>query len=93
LLGTFHSENIAPQGRNRSFYANKVLDKLLDQGFTTRDKTKRKQIYDQVQQIIAEDFIVIPLWHDMEVSIVKTNVKNYYLRFNGDFLSLPLAKK
>lgn len=90
----FHSDNLAPQGRNRSFYADKkILDELLDQGFTTRDKAKRKQIYDQVQQIIAEDFIVIPLWHDMEVSIVKANVENYHLRFNGDFLSLPLVKK
>ena len=89
----FHSDNMTPKGRNRSFYTNEVLDKLLDQGFTTRDKIKRNQIYDQVQQMIAQDFVVIPLWHDMEVSILKANVENYHLRFNGDFLSFPLVKK
>ncbi len=89
----FHSENRPPKGRNRSFYTNPKLDKLLDQGFKSRDKAKRKQIYDRIQKIIAEDFIVLPLWHDMEVSIAKANIENYHIRPNGDFLSLPLVKK
>ena len=89
----FHSENEAPKGRNRSFYKNKKLDQLLDEGFQTRDKAKRKQIYDRIQKRIAEDFIVIPLWHDMEISVLKKNIKNYHLRPNGDFLSLPLIQK
>ena len=89
----FYSENQAPKGRNRSFYKNKSLDKLLEQGFKERDQVKRKQIYDEVQKLIAEEFIVIPLWHDEELSIVQTNIKNYQMRANGDFLSLPLVKK
>ncbi len=89
----FHSENIAPKGRNRSFYKNKALDQLLEKGFQTRDKDKRKQIYDQIQRLIAQDFIVIPLWHDMEFSVLRANIKNYHLRQNGDFLSLPLVEK
>ena len=89
----FHSENEAPKGRNRSFYKNKTLDQLLDQGFKARDKVKRKQIYDQIQKMIAQDFVVIPLWHDMEVSVLRANIENYQLRLNGDFLSLPLVKK
>ena len=89
----FHSENTAPKGRNRSFYKSKTLDALLNQGFKERDKTKRKQIYDQVQRLIAQDFVVIPLWHDMEVSVLRAGVENYQLRPNGDFLSLPLVKK
>ena len=89
----FHSENQAPQGRNRSFYKNKKLDELLEKGFKERNKTKRKQIYDKVQSLIAEDFIVIPLWHDQEVSVVQANIENYQMRANGDFLSLPFVKK
>ena len=89
----FHSENQAPQGRNRSFYENKYLDQLLDQGFKTKNQKKRKQIYDQIQSLIAKNFVVIPLWHDMEVSIAKANIKNYHLRHNGDFLSLPFVQK
>lgn len=89
----FHSENQAPQGRNRSFYANKDLDKLLEQGFKEKDSMKRKKIYDKIQSLIAEEFIVIPLWHDQELSIVQSNIENYQMRANGDFLSLPLVKK
>ena len=89
----FHSENEAPRGRNRSFYKNDTLDELLEEGLKTRDQTKRKQIYDQIQLIIAQDFVVIPLWHDMELTVLKTNIANYQLRQNGDFLSLPLLKK
>lgn len=89
----FHSANIAPKGRNRSFYQNKKLDQLLEQGFKERDQLRRSKIYNQIQELIAKDFIVIPLWHDMEVSILKTNVENYQLRYNGDFLTLPLVKR
>ena len=89
----FHSENESPKGRNRSFYKNKKLDKLLEEGLRAKNKKRRKQIYDRIQQLIAKDFIVIPLWHDMEISVLKTNIKNYHLRQNGDFLSLPLVKK
>ena len=89
----FHSENQAPQGRNRSFYENKKLDKMLEQGFKERDKVKRKQIYDKVQALISAEFIVIPLWHDQELSVVQTNIENYQMRSNGDFLSLPLVIK
>ena len=89
----FHSENQAPQGRNRSFYKNKELDKLLERGFKARERGKRKQIYDKAQSLIAEEFIVIPLWHDQELSIVQTNIENYQMRANGDFLSLPFVKK
>ena len=89
----FHSENQAPQGRNRSFYKNQKLNQLLNQGFKERNQIKRKQIYDQIQLLISQDFVVIPLWHDMEVSVLRANVENYQLRFNGDFLSLPFVRK
>ena len=89
----FHSENEAPKGRNRSFYKNEKLDQLLDKGFRTEDKEERKQIYDRIQMLIAQEFIVIPLWHDMELSVLRTNIENYRLRQNGDFLSLPLVIK
>ena len=89
----FHSANQAPQGRNRSFYKNKEMDQLLDQGFKERDRGKRKQIYDKVQSLTADNFIVIPLWHDQELSIVRTDIEGYKMRANGDFLSLPFVQK
>lgn len=89
----FHSDNQAPKGRNRSFYSNKTIDQLLEKGLRERDPFKRKIIYDQIQAIILKDKIVIPLWHDMEVSVLKSNIENYHIRPNGDFLSLPYVTK
>ena len=89
----FYSANQAPHGRNRSFYKNKKLDKMLERGFKEKNKMERKKIYDQVQSLIAEEFIVIPLWHDQELSVVQTNIKNYKMRANGDFLSLSFVEK
>lgn len=89
----FYSENQAPKGRNRSFYNNKNLDKLLELGVKEPNLKIRKQIYNKVQKQIAEEFIIIPLWHDMEVAIIKNNVKNYFVPINGDFSPLTQATK
>ncbi len=84
----FHSQNQAPQGRNRSFYKNQRVDQLLEQGLTLKNSPARKKVYDQIQKYIAEDIAIIPLWHDMEVSIIKNNVKNYFIPMNGNFSAL-----
>ena len=89
----FHSKNLAPQGRNRSFYVNKKLDSLLEAGVKEMNKKTRKKIYNQVQQIIHDDLAVIPLWHNMEISILKQEIKEYILPKNGSFNSLNQVKK
>lgn len=89
----FHSQNQAPAGRNRSFYNQIKLDKLLEKGLILKDSQSRKQIYDEVQKHIAQNYLIIPLWHDMEVSIVRSKIKNYSLPLNGDFSSLIKVQK
>ena len=89
----FHSENQAPKGRNRSFYSNKSMDALLEKGLRQKNLEQRKKIYHKVQKIIADNIIVIPLWHDMEVAIIKSNITNYQVPINGSFDSLIKAKK
>ena len=81
----FHSKEHPPKGRNRGFYSNKLLDQLLDQGITTMDREKRRIIYNQVQKIIHEDLVFIPLWHEDQITVVQKNVLNYHLSDNGDF--------
>ena len=89
----FHSKEHSPQGRNRGFYMNQSVDSLLDQGLLEMDRQKRKIIYDQVQQIIAEDLAFIPLWHNDQIAVVKTNIKHYYLSSLGDLNYLTVVKK
>ena len=81
----FHSSEIPPKGRNRGSYINKKLDALLDQGRTEQNTEKRKKIYQQVQQIIHQDLPIIPLWHNSQLSMVKNEIKGYFLPANGSY--------
>ena len=89
----FHSDHIAPKGRNRSFYSNPSLDSLLERGIFLTDREERKTLYNKVQQIVSKDLVILPLWHDQEVSVIKRGLRGYKLPDNGDFSTLPLVKK
>ena len=89
----FHSDNQAPRGRNRSFYSNPVLDRLLERGRGEMDLQKRKEIYNRAQSLVSEDRVIIPLWHEKEIAIVKKGVGNYIFPETGDFSSLAQAVK
>ncbi len=51
-------------GSNWSRYNNPDMDKLLDQGLQETDGAKRKDIYNQVQQLVSDDvpFIFMMYW-------------------------------
>ena len=51
----FHSRNISAGGQNAGSYRNPQLDSLLDQAVTTADQSKRKQLYFQIQDLIADE--------------------------------------
>lgn len=51
----WHSRNAGPGGFNGMQYKNPDLDKVLDDAVATLDQAKRKQLYFQMQQILAED--------------------------------------
>ncbi|HEX2680262.1 MAG TPA: ABC transporter substrate-binding protein [Candidatus Dormibacteraeota bacterium] len=51
----WHSRNAGPGGFNGMHYMNPDLDKVLDDAVGTLDQAKRKQLYFQMQQILAED--------------------------------------
>ena len=89
----FHSENHAPQGRNRSFYSRRAADILLSRGAREMDPKKRKKIYDRIQEMILSDMAVIPLWHDREITVLKNSVQNYSPLPNGAFYPLAAAFK
>ena len=84
----FHSEEHPPKGRNRGFYKNIILDQLLNRGISMMDKEKRRLIYNQVQKIIQEELVFIPLWHEEQITVARKNILNYDLSDNGDFTYL-----
>jgi len=51
----WHSNNIGPGKLNLSVYKNSEIDYLLTEGRRTFDSIRRKNIYNRVQEILAED--------------------------------------
>jgi peptide/nickel transport system substrate-binding protein len=61
-----HSSKAIPikggSGSNTSQYSNPKVDKLLEEGASTFSVEKRKQIYNEVQQLLREDLAFLPLF-------------------------------
>ena len=89
----FSSTEHPPKGRNRGFYTNQFLDQLLDQGMVAMDQQNRRVIYNEVQKIIQNDIVFIPLWHEKQIAVVQKHILNYYLSDNGDFRYLIQVTK
>lgn len=52
----FHSKTIADEGTNNwSFYANPRVDELIDRAHEELDDARRKKLYSEAQEILADD--------------------------------------
>ena len=60
---------VTGEAGNVMFYSNPEVDRLMKQGRQLADFAKRKEIYDRVQQILAEDLPVLPLLADLAANI------------------------
>ena len=83
----FHSGQFPPAGRNRGRYTNKTIDQLTEKGRQVLDPEKRKEIYSEVQKILARELPYINLWHTNNISIVHKRVSGYEQHPTGGFLS------
>ncbi len=64
-------------GSNSGGYANAALDKLLDDGRLTFEQSKREAIYDEVQEIIAAEAAMIPVFHVAQTNVAKAGLTGY----------------
>jgi peptide/nickel transport system substrate-binding protein len=80
VLTWFHSAFIpvkTGQGSNTLQYSNTEVDKLLDEGVSTLDREKRKQIYQQVQSIIRDDMPFLTVFYYVAIEGTKGKLQNY----------------
>ncbi len=64
-------------GSNSGGYANGELDALLEAGRANFEQSKREEIYDRVQQIIADDAALIPVFHVSQLVVAKPGLSGY----------------
>ena len=68
-----------PDGNNWQGYCNPELDALMVKQATTLDPKVRKELYDQIQQIIYDDYVYIGMWKDPDLWSINNRVKNVKL--------------
>ena len=88
----FATSSFAPKRANRTFYSNPKVDELIKEGRSTLDQQKRKIIYDQVQQILADDVPYINLWYLDNVLVHTKRVHGIDLTPAGNYDFLRTAE-
>lgn len=85
----FHSE-----GKwNQQVYANKDFDALLEEGRVTTDQAKRKEIYTQIQKILAEDVPMAFLYMNPRIAAYQENITGFDVNSTVTTLSLRSTQK
>jgi peptide/nickel transport system substrate-binding protein len=80
-------------GGNRARYRNPELDRLLEQGRGTVERAARKQIYSQIQKILARDVPVISLWHEDNIVAMRKNVRGFAMLPTAQLTNLESVEK
>jgi peptide/nickel transport system substrate-binding protein len=71
----WHSSKTGSEELNHISYKNPKVDELLEAGRRTFDQTKRKAIYGELQEILAEDQPVIFLYVPDALPVVSSRVR------------------
>jgi peptide/nickel transport system substrate-binding protein len=82
LTNIFHSKNIA-SGFGWSRFRNKELDDLLDRAQGVPDLEERKRLYVQIQRLIMENALCVPLVEGGTIMAFPQNVQGITLETRG----------
>jgi len=88
----FHSASFPPKRANRSRYSNFKIDELIDRGRAITDEAERKNIYSQVQTILADDLPYINLLYLDNVLVHTHRVHNLHVLASGNYDFLRQAE-
>ena len=85
----FHSSRIPsvenPNSGNRWRYRNPHLDMLTLQGRREMERRRRIDIYREVQQILARDVPIVPLWHEDNIAVMNVGLRGYKVLPNARY--------
>jgi peptide/nickel transport system substrate-binding protein len=92
IFEVFNSAKTPPKGSNRGFYRNPRVDALIAQGRAETDQTRRKQIYTELQKIVADDLPYINLWWGDNVLVHSKRLADVDLSPSGGYNFLKVAR-
>jgi oligopeptide transport system substrate-binding protein len=74
-LSVFYGKNPAPPNYTR--YCNPAFDVLYEKALSEKNDSIRYKLYQQMDKLVITDAPVVPLWYDMVIHLVHTNIKNF----------------
>jgi peptide/nickel transport system substrate-binding protein len=92
LYNIFHSSALPPNGANRVWYANPIVDRLLEQGRVELDRERRRTLYSEVHRILGQELPLIPLWYTNNVACLRADVEGFELSPVGSFASMARVR-
>jgi ABC-type transport system substrate-binding protein len=70
----FYSKGFSPDGPNYSHFKDNEYDSLYLASFNTTNIDKRKKIFIQMENILADHVVIIPLFYDVAVRVKNNSV-------------------
>lgn len=90
--GLFHTNG----GSNKDLYSNPEVDKLIEAGQKELDKEKRKEIYNQVYQIINEEMPEIFLYQRYNMNTINARLQGFditpYYNFTNSLNQVEISQ-
>ena len=76
-MALFYSKNFSPTGPNYTHYANQSFDHLYQKAMEQTVDSIRYKLYRQMDRIIINDAVVVPLYYDEVVRFVHHNINGF----------------
>lgn len=83
-----HSSSIPPAGANRGRIRDPDVDRLLDEGAEAIDPAARRAIYAELDRVVRERALFIPLWHEDQVAVTSARAAAFRPSAEGRWLGL-----
>jgi len=68
-----------------SFYYNERMNELIDQQRRSRDPERRREIFVEIQEILAQDVPYVPLWQTIDYAFAQNNVEGVTINPSQNF--------
>ena len=93
LRRAFHSSQVPPVGFNRGHYANAQVDDLITRASQSLDDGERRDVYREVQRLVADDVPYVSLWAKTNVAVSRANLSGIALSPIADFSFLRHVRR
>ena len=91
-LQLFITKNKSPIGSNRTHFSNEKFDSLYDKTFLVKNEELRTKMFLEMEKILMDSTILIPLYYDMAVRFISKNITNLSINYMN-ILSLKEVNK